>query len=106
MATLYSINGIVSSNCRCTTIPVLKSWQALGINLKEAPTGTRASMNGQVPATMTYGEWLAGQSDSIQNEALGIGKAQLFRDGKINVGDFVNNEGRILTLNELQKKAG
>jgi hypothetical protein len=63
-------------------------------------------MNGQVPSTMTYGEWLTEQTTELQNEALGIGKAQLFRDGKINVSDFVNNEGRILTLKELAKKAG
>jgi len=92
--------------CRRSIIPVLKSWKELGINLREAPEGTRASMNGQVPASMTYGEWLSNQSVSVQNEALGIGKAQLFRDGKINVGDFVDNQSRILTLTELTKKAG
>ncbi|HBG77490.1 MAG TPA: phage head morphogenesis protein [Phycisphaerales bacterium] len=93
-------------SCRCTKIPVLKSWKELGINLKEAPEGTRASMNGQVPTSLTYGQWLKNQSAEIQNDALGIGKAKLFRDGKITVGDFVDNRGKTLTLNELARIAG
>ena len=32
-------------NCRTTIVPVTKSWKELGVNLKEAPPGTRASMN-------------------------------------------------------------
>ncbi len=44
-------------NCRTTTVPVLKSWKELGINLKDVPQTTRASMDGQVPATMTYKDW-------------------------------------------------
>jgi SPP1 gp7 family putative phage head morphogenesis protein len=44
-------------NCRTTVVPVLKSWKELGIALKDVPETTRASMDGQVPATMTYKEW-------------------------------------------------
>lgn len=51
-------------NERSTTAPVLKSWKELGINLREAPEGTRASMNGQVPEKLTYKRWLARQPAS------------------------------------------
>lgn len=69
-------------NCRSRTVPVLKSWEELGIDLDEAPEGTRVSMSGQVPASMTYNEWLRRQSASIQDEVLGRRKGLLFRKQK------------------------
>jgi len=48
-------------NCRTRTVPVLKSWKELGIKLKDVPETTRASMDGQVPANMTYKDWKATQ---------------------------------------------
>lgn len=93
-------------NCRSTTIPVLKSWKELGIDLKEAPEGTRASMNGQVPARMTYGEWLRQQPREIQDQVLGRGRAELFRRGKVPIDRFVDRKGRSLTLDELRKLEG
>jgi SPP1 gp7 family putative phage head morphogenesis protein len=91
-------------NCRSTTVPVLKSWKELGINLKEAPDGTRASMDGQVPEKVTYGDWLKDQSEAIQNEALGPARAELFRNGEVTIDQFVNDKGKLLTLDELRKK--
>jgi SPP1 gp7 family putative phage head morphogenesis protein len=88
-------------NCRGSTVPVLKSWKELGIPAKELNESTRASMDGQVPESMKYADWLAEQSKSVQEEALGIQKAELFRSGKIDVKDFVDEAGRILTLKEL-----
>ena len=88
--------------CRSTTVPILKSWKELGINLKEAPASTRASMSGQVPATTTYGKWLKGQSKNVQNEVLGKGRASLFRRGKVPIERFVDNKFRPLTLKQLE----
>jgi len=88
--------------CRSTTIPVLKSWKEMGIKLKEAKAGTRASMNGQVPAKMSYGEWLKNQPRSIQNEVLGRRRADLFRRGNVPVKRFVDNRFRSLSLKELE----
>jgi len=92
--------------CRSTIVPVLKSWKELGIDLKEAPEGTRASMDGQVPAKITYGEWLKKQPKKIQEEALGVRKAALFREGKITVRGLVDQNNKSLTLKQLRKKAG
>lgn len=58
-------------NCRSTTVSVLKSAEELGIPLDKLPPGTRASMNGQVPATQTYYDWLKRQPVSVQKEVLG-----------------------------------
>lgn len=91
-------------NCRSTTVPVLKSWKELGIDLKEAPAGTRASMNGQVAGDLTYGEWLRRQSAEFQDEVLGKTKGALFRRGGLDVKAFVNNRGDEYTLDELRRR--
>ena len=88
--------------CRSTTVPVLKSWKELGIDLKEAPPGTRASMNGQVPATLSYGEWLKQQPVADQNQVLGEKRAALFRRGNLPITRFVDSRWRPLSLERLQ----
>lgn len=97
-------------NCRSTTVPVLGSWQALGkklgIPLKDIPPSTRASMNGQVPSTMTYGQWLKKQPVEIQNDVLGVRRAQLWRQGKVKIDKFTDPQNRVLTLAQLEKKEG
>lgn len=90
-------------NCRCVATPVLKSWKELGIDLKEAPAGTRASMDGQVPESLTYGRWLKGQDATTQDEILGIGKAQLFRRGVVPIDRFIDARNRPLTLGQLER---
>lgn len=90
-------------NCRSSTTPVLKSWKELGIDLKEFPEGTRASMDGQVPANMTYNEWLNGKDAKFQDSVLGPTRGKLFREG-MPVDRFVNKAGDRLTLDELRKR--
>lgn len=90
-------------NCRCCTVPVLKSWKELGIDLKEAPAGTRASMDGQVPASMKYGKWLQRQDEKTQDAILGKGKAELFRRGHVPIERFIDARNRPLTLSQLEK---
>jgi hypothetical protein len=91
-------------NCRSATVPVLKSWREMGIDRDEVPAGTRASMNGQVAATETYGEWLRKQPAAVQEEALGKAKARLFRDGGLTVDRFAAPTGRAYTLDELRAR--
>lgn len=91
-------------NCRCTVVSVTKSWKELGIDLNEAPEGTRASMDGQVPASMTYDEWLRGQDDDVIEEALGKTRAKLFKEGNLSVTSFTDRQGRQFTLDELRQR--
>ena len=90
-------------NCRSTSVPILRSWKELGIDLKEFPEGTRAAYDGQVPASLTYGEWLKGKSAEFQDSVLGKTKGKLFRAG-MPIDRFVNRSGDVLTLDELRKK--
>lgn len=82
-------------NCRCLIIPVV---------LDGPQGGTRASADGQVPASQTFDGWLERQSKARQNEILGKGRAKLYRDGKITLSDLVRGNGSPLTLNELRSK--
>lgn len=90
--------------CRCLRIPVTKSWRELGFDIDELEPATRASMNGQVPAHLTYNDWLKTQSREVQDEALGPTRADLFRTGKVNVDSFTNRAGDDLTLDQLRKR--
>jgi len=88
-------------NCRCTAVPALRSWKELGIDLSNAPPGTRASMNGEVPDSMTFPEWLRKQSRQTVEDVLGPGRADLFLSGEKSFDQFTNDRGRILTLAQL-----
>lgn len=96
--------GALHWGCRSTSIPVLKSWQDLGVDADDVPHTTRASMDGQVPASTTFESWLKKQTPTRQDTALGVGKAQLFRDGKITLRNLLNQSGRPLTTEDLKAK--
>jgi len=90
--------------CRSVEVPILKSNADLGIDLPEFPASTRASNNGQVAANMTMQQFLTGKSDAFQNELLGPGRAQLWRDGTITLQQLLDQSGNPLTLAELTAK--
>lgn len=93
-------------NCRSTVAPIVKSWQELGLDFQELPEGTRASLNGQVPARTNYRDWLTNQTESIQNQVLGKSKANAFRSGRVQIDGFDDSLGRSLTLSELRIQSG
>lgn len=94
-------------NCRSTLVPVLKSWEELGIPLKDLSPGTRASMDGQVPADQTFDAFLKKKGKSFQDKLLGATRARLWRSGKITLQQMLDFKGNPLTpdqLTELAKK--
>lgn len=98
--------GMAHWNCRSTSVPVVKGLsEILGIEgLSDFSPSTRASMDGQVPADISYGEWLKKQSAKRQIEILGPNRAALFRTGELPVEKFVNDKGKSLTLEQLKAK--
>jgi len=90
-------------NCRSSSTPILKSWQELGIDAKELTESTRASMDGQVPETLTYQDWLKKQPQDVVEDVLGKTKAKLFNEGGLTLDRFVNFKGEVYTLDELRK---
>lgn len=97
--------GKIHWNCRSTSIPILKTWRDLGIDEDEVPASTRASMDGQVPAGQTFEQWLKKQSEQRQDAVLGVGKADLWRAGKIEFRDLLDQNGRPLSTEQLRAKA-
>ena len=96
-------------NCRSTTVPVLKSWRELGLDIDEMAPGQRASQDGPVSSTLTYYDWLKRQPASFVEEALGKTRAALFLKGGLSADEFarlqLNRNFEPLTLAELRKKA-
>lgn len=96
-------------NCRSTTVPVI-DYDALGFD--PPPPGKRASMDGQVPADTTYGEWLAKQSKDVKAEVLGAEKVRYFDlltekyGPKDAISKLVRDDGSELSLKQLQKRYG
>jgi hypothetical protein len=92
--------GRLHFNCRSVSTPITKSFRELGLAIDDLPPGTRASMDGQVPADMTYAQWLKKQSAERQDEILGPVRAKRFRAGEP-MDKFYDDKGRWLTLAQL-----
>jgi len=101
--------------CRSTLIPVLKSFSELsGKNsklskqkikkLETLNAGQRASMNGQVASNLTYNKWLKTQTEAVQQDILGKGRWQLWKDNKLDMVDLIKPSGQELSLKELELK--
>ncbi|QLL15492.1 hypothetical protein [Pseudomonas chlororaphis] len=92
--------GRIHFCCRSTKLPILKSASKLGFS----DSATRASMDGQVPQSTTYAEWLGRQSAVRQDEILGPERGKLLRQDKLKLDDFYNDKGKFLTLDELRER--
>jgi SPP1 gp7 family putative phage head morphogenesis protein len=96
-------------NCRSTTVPVI-NYKELGFS--PPPPARRASMDGQVPANESYGEWLKKQPRTTQADVLGSGKVAYFNRlaNKYGAQDamakLVRDDGSELTLAQLRKRYG
>ena len=88
-------------NCRSTLVPVLKSFEELGLPPTQFPEGTRASLDGQVPGNITFDAFLKGKTKTFQDQLLGPARAKLWRAGKITLNQLVDMRGNPLTIDEL-----
>jgi hypothetical protein len=95
--------GKIHFCCRSTETLILKSWRELGIDIDEMDEGTRASMDGQVPAKTTYLEWLERQPAQRQDKVLGAERGRLFRAGEINLADMFTDKGEWISLERLKQ---
>lgn len=87
---------------RSSEIAVTKTFRELGLDIDEFPTGTRSSMDGEVAQDLTFDAFLKGKSKSFQDDLLGPGRADLWREQKITLQDIVGGNGRPLTLEQLK----
>lgn len=113
----YWADGILTHNCRSTTVPVI-DYKELGFD--PPPPSKRAAAGGMVPADVSYGDWLAnkqkGESDADllarQAQALGAQKAKYFRrlaedrGPSQAIAKLVRDDGSELTLDQLRARYG
>jgi len=96
-------------NCRSTTVAVI-DYDNLPFD--PPPRGKRAAQGGMVPADQSYGQWLAKQSKSVQEQALGKSKVPYFKKlsakhgPKDAIAKLVRDDGSELTLQDLRKRYG
>jgi SPP1 gp7 family putative phage head morphogenesis protein len=89
--------------CRSVILPITKSYRELGLDIDEIPKGTRASMDGSVPETTTFTKWFEGKDKAFQEQYLGVGRYQLYKDGKITLSQLVNQQGATIPIKDLNK---
>ena len=88
------------AGCRGFAAPVVRSFEEMGLDPLELPPSTRASMDGQVAATVDYELWFNGQSTGFQRQMLGPSRFQLFQSGELKVTEFAW-DNRILRIGDL-----
>lgn len=96
--------GRLHFQCRSTSAPVTRSFRELGIDIDEISPGSRASMDGQVPADLTYSQWLAKQSAARQDDILGPARGRLLRQGGVSPDQLYSPRGDFLTLEQLRAR--
>lgn len=103
--------------CRCTFLPISVSYRELGLDIDELEDAARpytirepkAIDEGGKRAILEVGQhqgdwgtWLKTRNDKFQRDALGPGRYDLWKSGKVKLEDMVNSKtGRLLTLKEL-----
>ncbi len=90
-------------NCRSTLVPIVRSWEELGIPAKELTPSTRASMDGQVPVDQTFDAFLKKKGKTFQDALLGPVRARLWRAGKVTLQQMLDFRGQPLSPEELLK---
>jgi SPP1 gp7 family putative phage head morphogenesis protein len=80
-------------NCRSTTVP----------DFGGEPIGTRAAVDGPVPADMTFRSWLQAQGRDVQDEVLGKTRATAWRGGRLTFEKMLGADMQPLTLAELRR---
>jgi hypothetical protein len=116
--------------CRCTAVPVMRSWKELAnVKVKDQDNkkvedlfqaklkekgfsdekiaqihmNQRASIDGQVPSTLNYEQWLKSKPIEQQQAVLGQARWQLWQDGKASVDQMVDGRGSPLSVEELHQ---
>jgi len=89
-------------SCRCIRVPVLKSWDQLGLD--DLPADVRMQFDGLATRPESFQSWLRRQSNKVQDDALGPARAKLFREGQ-QIDSFTNRAGDALTLEQLRARA-
>lgn len=90
--------------CRSVEVPITKTFQELGVNISEPTGGERASADGPVKASTTFDQFLTRMGKDFQDETLGPGRAELWREDKLTLQQLLDLRGNPLTLAQLEAR--
>lgn len=105
-------------SCRCVARPWVKSWRELGVDKDEISEALRpyTIREGTVGAggmreiqevgrhQGSYKTWFEKQSPEMQERILGPGRYALYSSGQVRFEDFIDKNGRLLRLDELDNQ--
>jgi hypothetical protein len=100
----YVANGIITHNCRSRMMGILRTFRELGFDIDEPKGLTRSSAEGQIARETSFDEFLKRRTIAEQDGQLGVGRAQLWRDGKITLKQLVDGNGNPMSLEALKAK--
>jgi hypothetical protein len=97
--------------CRCILLPVTKTWREMGFDIDEmekaySPWFVKDEKGKKIEqgrTDMSYHEWFASRGPQFQDNAIGPRRAQLYREGKLQLVDMVDNKGNLILLEDLNK---
>jgi len=95
----FAANGIITHNCRSTTIPVID--QEFSLDVKGQRPAIGADGTEVVPSNTRYSTWLRSQPKGFIDEALGPARSKLFREGAFTLDRFTDPTGKQYTLSQL-----
>jgi hypothetical protein len=61
-------------------------------------------LDGKPATEPTYREWLNSVPPNVQREVLGATRYKMWKDGEVSPDSFFSDDGRVLTLAQLQEK--
>ncbi len=126
ISTLYYVKGVVSSNCRCCSVPSTISWRELGIDIDEFQSEAdqwivrgKVGKDGEITVNPvgTGGAnpilkisqhsdaqgWYDSLSDTEKRSTgLGPGRIKLLDEGKIKITDLIDHNYNVRTIKQLE----
>jgi hypothetical protein len=85
-------------------VPIIKTFRTLGLDVDEPKPGQRAAQGGPVAARTSFAQFLERKGKAFQDETLGPGRAQLWRDGKLTLTQLLDLQGNPLSLKQLKAR--
>ncbi|GGD64666.1 hypothetical protein GRI62_11840 [Erythrobacter arachoides] len=90
-------------NCR-STITAVTDLDAYGIDPDQLERDGEAKITKRPQDDdPTFEKWMADRGEAVQNQILGKTRAQLWRDGKYSLRDFIRNNREVIPLSELRR---
>lgn len=96
---LWTIDGEAVGHNIPYASPVLHPWCRCILLPMKYPDGPPEDGGKEVDK---FENWLKKQSVEQQNDTLGKGRADLWRDGKVDVDELIGQNGMVMTLRQLQ----